>query len=57
LRLISVRFSSVEDQPGQMEMFSQNDERRRRLASVLDKINAGGKPAVHRGHQLGARED
>ncbi|HVU18978.1 MAG TPA: DNA polymerase IV [Candidatus Didemnitutus sp.] len=52
LRLISVRFSGVDEQPAQLEMFGQEDERRRRLASVLDKINAGKAPAVRRGHQL-----
>jgi DNA polymerase-4 len=52
LRLVSVRFSNVEDKPAQLEMFSQADEKQRRLASVLDKINAGKIPAVRRGHQL-----
>jgi len=53
LRLVSVRFSQVEEQPAQLEMFSQSAEKRRRLAAVVDRINAGQKPAVRRGHQLG----
>ena len=54
LRLISVRFSSVEDHPQQLEMFAQTEEKRRRLAGVLDKLNHQGRDAiVRRGHQLG----
>ncbi len=54
LRLVSVRFSNVEDQGAQLEMFAQNAERRRRLAGVLDRLNAGGRtPLVRHGHQLG----
>jgi DNA polymerase-4 len=53
LRLVSVRFSGVEEKPGQLEMFGQADEKQRRLAAVLDKINTGKTPAVRRGHQLG----
>ena len=54
LRLISVRFSGVEDGPAQLEMFTQADEKRRRLADVLDRLNAGKKNAavVRHGHQL-----
>jgi DNA polymerase-4 len=54
LRLVSVRLSGVEDQPAQLEMFSQKDEKRRRLAGVLDRLNRGGAgTAVKHGHQLG----
>jgi DNA polymerase-4 len=54
LRLISVRFSGVEAHPAQLEMFAQADEKRRRLAGVLDKLNHRGRNAVvQRGHQLG----
>ena len=54
LRLVSVRFSGVEDGPGQLEMFAQTEEKRRKLAAVLDRLNAGGKnPRVQHGHQLG----
>jgi DNA polymerase IV len=57
LRLVSVRFSSVEDGAGQLEMFAENEERRRRLAGVLDKLNHRGRVAVVRhGHQLEKNE-
>jgi DNA polymerase-4 len=56
LRLVSVRLSGVEDGPAQLEMFAQTDEKRRRLATVLDQLNAGGRSAaVQRGHQLAKR--
>ncbi len=55
LRLVSVRFSGVDDRPVQLEMFAQNQEKRRRLARVLDQLNEGSRDAVVRhGHQLGA---
>lgn len=54
LRLISVRFSGVEEPATQLEMFAQADEKRRRLAGVLDRLNDRGRDAVVRhGHQLG----
>ena len=54
LRLVSVRFSNVEEGAGQLEMFAQSEEKRRRLAGVLDKLNNRGKTNVVRhGHQLG----
>jgi DNA polymerase-4 len=54
LRLVSVRFSGVEDGPAQLEMFAEADEKRRRLAGVLDRLNDRGHSAVvRRGHQLG----
>lgn len=53
LRLVSVRFSSVEDPAPQLEMFAQGEDKKRRLAAVLDKLNAKGKTAVVRhGHQI-----
>lgn len=53
LRLVSVRFSNVEDGGRQLEMFAEAEEKRRRLAGVLDKLNAGGREAIVRhGHQL-----
>lgn len=56
LRLVSVKFSGVEEGAGQLEMFAQAEEKRRKLASVLDRLNAGGKnPRVQHGHQLGER--
>jgi DNA polymerase-4 len=58
LRLVSVRLSGVEDGPAQLEMFAEADEKRRRLASVLDRLNAPGSAAVVRhGHQLGRRPE
>jgi DNA polymerase-4 len=58
LRLVSVRFSSVEEKGAQLEMFGQTDEKKRRLAAVLDKLNAKGKAGVVRhGHQLGDSGD
>lgn len=53
LRLVSVRFSNVEEPAVQLEMFARDDERRRRLAGVLDRLNsASGAPVVQHGHQL-----
>ena len=53
LRLVSLRFSGVEDGSEQLEMFAQPEEKRRRLAHVLDRLNQGGKADVVRhGHQL-----
>jgi DNA polymerase-4 len=58
LRLVSVRFSGVEEKGGQLEMFGQTDEKKRRLAAVLDRLNERGKKGVVRhGHQLGGRAD
>ncbi len=53
LRLVSVRFSEVEGGAAQLEMFAEGEERRRKLAAVLDRLNArGGETVVRRGHQL-----
>ena len=53
LRLVSVRFSGVEDAAGQLELFAATDEKRRRLASVLDRLNDRGRAiVVQHGHQL-----
>jgi DNA polymerase-4 len=58
LRLVSVRFSSVEEPAAQLEMFAQTDEKKRRLAGVLDRLNAQRKTGVVRhGHQLKTDED
>ncbi len=57
LRLVSVRFSNVVDGSAQLEMFAQGDEKRRRLAGVLDKLNQPGRGGVVRhGHQLGRKD-
>jgi DNA polymerase-4 len=53
LRLVSVRFSGLDEGPTQLEIFGQADDKRRRLAAVLDRLNEGGKaPVVRHGHQL-----
>ena len=54
LRLVSVRFSGVESPVAQLDLFtSETDEKRRKLAAVLDKLNAAGKnPRVKHGHQM-----
>jgi DNA polymerase-4 len=58
LRLVSVRFSNVEEKGNQLEMFGQADDRKRRLAAVLDQLNDRGKKSIVRhGHQLGRGED
>ncbi len=57
LRLVSVKFSNVEDGGQQLEMFAENNEKRRRLAAVLDRLNQGGRSAaVQHGHQLAKRD-
>lgn len=58
LRLVSVKFSGVDDGPAQLEMFAEADEKRRRLAGVLDQLNAKSRTAVvQHGHQLAKRRD
>jgi len=53
LRLVSVRLSGVDAGPAQLEMFSQADDKRRKLAGVLDKLNEGRRDSVViHGHQL-----
>jgi DNA polymerase-4 len=53
LRLVSVRFSGVDEHPRQLEMFSETDEKRKRLASALDALKARrGSCAVVRGAQI-----
>jgi DNA polymerase-4 len=54
LRLVSVRFSGVEEGGEQLEMFAEQEAKRRRLAGVLDKLNATRRDGlVQHGHQLG----
>jgi DNA polymerase IV len=56
LRLVSVRFSGVEAGGVQLEMFAEAEEKRRRLAGVLDKLNQSGRDSVvQHGHQLGRK--
>jgi DNA polymerase-4 len=53
LRLVSVKLSGVDAGPAQLEMFSQADDKRRKLAGVLDRLNRGGRDTVViHGHQL-----
>ena len=53
LRLISIRFSNVGEPAAQLEMFGQSEEKKRRLAGVLDLLNQRGKKStVRHGHQL-----
>lgn len=53
LRLVSVRFSSVDDRPQQLEMFAGSDEKRKRLANAVDALKARrGDSAVVRGTQI-----
>lgn len=55
LRLVSVKLSGVGSGPSQMEMFGQADEKRRKLADVMDQLNRGGRDSVViHGHQLPA---
>ncbi len=53
LRLVSVRLSGVDDSPAQLGIFAQQDEKRRRLAGIMDQLNAKGRGSgLVRGHQL-----
>lgn len=53
LRLVSVRFSSVDDRPEQLEMFGATDEKRKRLANAVDALKAQrGGSAIVRGTQI-----
>jgi DNA polymerase IV len=53
LRLISVRFSNVDDTPRQLEMFGEADEKRKRLAATIDALKASrGGAVVVRGTQI-----
>ncbi len=53
LRLVGVKFSGVDEKPAQLEMFAEPNEKRRRLAGVVDALN-GRKdgPAVRPAVQL-----
>jgi DNA polymerase-4 len=53
LRLVSVKFSGIEDPDGQLHMFASDDDRRHKLAVALDSLRERkGAGAVLRGHQL-----
>lgn len=56
LRLVGVRFSGVDDGAAQLDLFGEADERRRRLAAVLDQLNDRGRGAlVQHGHQIAVK--
>ncbi|HTO02588.1 MAG TPA: DNA polymerase IV [Opitutus sp.] len=58
LRLVSVRFSGVEEGEVQLQMFAESEEKRRRLAGVLDQLNTRGRTnVVQHGHQLAKKRD
>ncbi|MCX6937300.1 MAG: DNA polymerase IV [Verrucomicrobia bacterium] len=54
LRLAGVRFSGLERGAAQLDLFqSDTDDKRRRLAAAMDRLNAGGRAArVKHGGQL-----
>lgn len=58
LRLVGVKFSGVDEKPAQLEMFAEKNEKRRRLAGVVDALN-GRKdgPAVRPAVQLKKKTD
>ncbi len=53
LRLVSVRLSTIEDRGEQLDLFTApQNEKRRRLAAVIDQLNAGKIPRIQHAHQL-----
>jgi DNA polymerase-4 len=52
IRLVSVKLSGVDSGPAQMEMFAQAEEKMRRLAGIVDRLNKGGREAVVHGHKI-----
>jgi DNA polymerase IV len=52
IRLVSVKLSGVHAPEAQLAMFAQQEERRRRLAGVVDGLNRKGADIIVRGHQL-----
>ncbi len=58
LRLISVRLSGVDHGGAQMDIFAGQDDKRRRLAGLMDQLNARKEGSgVMRGHQIGSKGD
>ncbi|HEU5078570.1 MAG TPA: DNA polymerase IV [Opitutaceae bacterium] len=54
LRLVSVKLSGVDDQPEQLEIFSEETDKRKRLAATIDALKAlRGEDVVQRAGQLG----
>ena len=53
LRLVSVKLSGVDDSPAQLEIFGETNDRRRALAGLMDRLNAGqGGEVLTRAHRL-----
>lgn len=52
LRLVGVRLSGIEEPAAQLDLFAATDDKRRRLAAVLDRLNQGAAGKVRHGHQL-----
>lgn len=53
LRLVSVKLSGVDDTPEQLEIFAESNEKRKRLAAVVDALKAArGEEIVVRGGQI-----
>jgi DNA polymerase-4 len=53
LRLVSVRFSGIDDSPEQLEIFGETNQKTKRLASVVDALKAQrGDTSVVRGTQI-----
>lgn len=53
LRLVSVKLSGIDDGPAQMDIFGGQNEKRRKLAGVMDRLNQTGESApLILGHQL-----
>jgi DNA polymerase-4 len=53
LRLVSVKLSGVDEGPAQLDIFGEKNEKRRKLAGVMDRLNqAGDSASLMLGHQL-----
>ena len=53
LRLVSVKLSGVDESPAQLSIFEAQDDKRRKLAAVMDQLNQqGGRASLILGHQL-----
>ena len=51
VRLVMVKLSGIEEPPSQLELFAETSattERKRRLAAVVDALNASTKTGIHR---------
>ncbi len=53
LRLVSLKLSGVDESPAQLDIFGEKDAKRRRLAGLMDQLNAGeSRGTIIPGHQL-----